>query len=237
MLDAVLWDYDGTLADTMVKNLAVTRAVFQRLDPALLNPPPGALSSLEAYRAANYRWKNWRELYAHACGVPEARLDEAGRLWAPCQQADETLPPLFGGLKEVLRQLRGIPMGICSQNSADNIRAALARHGVGECFAAVVGNDDVPYSAQKPNPAAFLLCLERLGLTGGQFVYIGDHPGDVAFGRAAERVLRERGVQAAVTCVAVQWEAAAEPGFSIPPDAVARTPAELAELLRELGET
>ena len=72
MLDAILWDYDGTLADTMVKNLAVTRAVFQRLDPALLNPPPEALSSLEAYRAANYRWKNWRELYAHACGVPFA---------------------------------------------------------------------------------------------------------------------------------------------------------------------
>ena len=31
MLDAILWDYDGTIADTPVKNLAVTKAVLFRL--------------------------------------------------------------------------------------------------------------------------------------------------------------------------------------------------------------
>ena len=39
MLDAILWDYDGTIADTPVKNLAVTKAVLFRLDPALLEQP------------------------------------------------------------------------------------------------------------------------------------------------------------------------------------------------------
>ena len=42
---------DGTLANTPVKNLAVTKAVLRRLDPALLDPPPEALTSLEAYQA------------------------------------------------------------------------------------------------------------------------------------------------------------------------------------------
>ena len=79
MFTAILWDYDGTLANTPVKNLAVTRAVLARLDPALLDPLPEALTSLAAYQAANYRWRNWRELYRHALGVPADRLDEAGR--------------------------------------------------------------------------------------------------------------------------------------------------------------
>ena len=102
MFTAILWDYDGTLANTPVKNLAVTRAVLARLDPALLDPLPEALTSLAAYQAANYRWRNWRELYRHALHVPADRLDEAGALWGPCQLADRTLPPLFDGLAEVL---------------------------------------------------------------------------------------------------------------------------------------
>ena len=112
MFTAILWDYDGTLANTPVKNLAVTRAVLGRLDPALLDPLPEALSSLDAYQADNYRWRNWRELYQHALRVPANRLDEAGALWGPCQLADRTLPPLFGGLLEVLPRLAALaPMG------------------------------------------------------------------------------------------------------------------------------
>ena len=108
MFTAILWDYDGTLANTPVKNIAVTRAVLGRLDPALLDPLPEALSSLAAYQAANYRWRNWRELYQHALRVPADRLDEAGALWGPCQLADRTLPPLFGGLLEVLPRLAAL---------------------------------------------------------------------------------------------------------------------------------
>ena len=128
MFTAILWDYDGTLANTPVKNLAVTRAVLARLDPALLDPLPEALTSLAAYQAANYRWRNWRELYRHALHIPADRLDEAGALWGPCQLADRTLPPLFDGLTEVLPRLAALaPMGICSQNDSGNIRAALER--------------------------------------------------------------------------------------------------------------
>ena len=194
MFTAILWDYDGTLANTPVKNIAVTRAVLGRLDPALLDPLPDAISSLAAYQAANYRWRNWRELYQHALRVPADRLDEAGALWGPCQLADRTLPPLFGGLLEVLPRLAALaPMGICSQNDSGNIRAALAAHGAADCFAAVVGHADVDFARQKPDPAAFLACLDRLGLREGRFAYIGDHAGDIAFGRNAQAALRAMG--------------------------------------------
>ncbi len=230
MLDAILWDYDGTIADTPVKNLAVTRAVLERLDPALLDPVPQALGSLDAYREANYRWNNWRELYVRAFGVPEDRLDEAGRLWGPCQLADKTLPPLFDGLAEALARLGSVPMGLCSQNDPDNIRAALAAHGVGERFAAVVGHADVPFDCQKPHPAAFLTCLDRLGIREGRFAYIGDHAADVTFGRNARAALEAQGRRASVFCVTAVWGGGIAPEHT-GADAVARTPAELAELL------
>ena len=191
MFTAILWDYDGTLANTPVKNLAVTRAVLARLDPALLDPLPEALTSLAAYQAANYRWRNWRELYRHALHVPVDRLDEAGALWGPCQLADRTLPPLFDGLTEVLPRLAALaPMGICSQNDRENILSALAAHGAAAHFAAVVGHADVDFAHQKPDPAAFLACLDHLGLREGRFAYIGDHAGDIAFGRNAQAALR-----------------------------------------------
>ena len=118
MFTAILWDYDGTLANTPVKNLAVTKAVLGRLDPALLDPLPEALTSLAAYQAANYRWRNWRELYRHALGVPVDRLDEAGALWGPCQLADRTLPPLFDGLTEVLPRLAALAPRTTAETSA-----------------------------------------------------------------------------------------------------------------------
>ena len=234
MFTAILWDYDGTLANTPVKNIAVTRAVLGRLDPALLDPLPEALSSLAAYQAANYRWRNWRELYQHALRVPADRLDEAGALWGPCQLADRTLPPLFGGLLEVLPRLAALaPMGICSQNDSGNIRAALAAHGAADCFAAVVGHADVDFARQKPDPAAFLACLDRLGLREGRFAYIGDHAGDIAFGRNAQAALRALGRTAEVVCVAAAWSGAPAADLA-DADAVAAHPADLPAILQNL---
>lgn len=145
MFTAILWDYDGTLANTPVKNIAVTRAVLGRLDPALLDPLPDALSSLAAYQAANYRWRNWRELYQHALRVP----------------------------------------------------------------------------------------ADRLGLREGRFAYIGDHAGDIAFGRNAQAALRAMGRAAEVVCVAAAWGGAPSVDLAAA-DAVAARPADLPDLLADL---
>ena len=41
MFTAILWDYDGTLANTPVKNLAVTRAVLGPPGPGPAGPAAG----------------------------------------------------------------------------------------------------------------------------------------------------------------------------------------------------
>ena len=104
-------------------------------------------------------------------------------------------------------------MGICSQNDPDNIRAALAAHGVGGRFAAVVGHADAPSTVRSLTPAAFLTCLDRwasgaplwgppppalgpgalcspprpphLGLREAPPPYLGDHPPHAPLRRTA----------------------------------------------------
>lgn len=231
---AVLWDYDGTLIDTARKNIAVTVAVLRHLDPAIDDHLPAALRSYEAYQEANYRYKNWRELYREAFGIPEEQLDIAGPLWAPEQAKNTDLPEMFPGLGMLLPTLTKVPMGICSLNDADNIRRVLAHYGVGGCFEAVIGYSDVHEHRQKPDPDSFIACVERLGLAGkkGTYLYIGDHKDDVTFGKAAGKVL---GCE--VICVAVDWlglNREAVGTWPVAPDFYVKNAAELNAVLNKL---
>jgi phosphoglycolate phosphatase-like HAD superfamily hydrolase len=64
MIEAVNWDYDGTLVDTRQKNLDVTKEivweVLQKNHETF-----SALQSLENYEKANSRSANWRDLYTY----------------------------------------------------------------------------------------------------------------------------------------------------------------------------
>ena len=86
---------------------------------------------------------------------------------------------------------------------------------------------------QRNNPAAFLACLDRLGLREGRFAYIGDHAGDIAFGRNAQAALRAMGRAAEVVCVAAAWGGAPSVDLAAA-DAVAARPADLPDLLADL---
>lgn len=233
MFTAILWDYDGTLANTPVKNIAVTRAVLGRLDPALLDPLPEALSSLAAYQAANYRWRNWRELYQHALRVPADRLDEAGAPVGPLPAGGpDPAAPLrraFGGSAP---SGRPGPHGhlLPERQRQHPRRPGRPRRGGLLCRRG--GPRGRGLRRQKPDPAAFLACLDRLGLREGRFAYIGDHAGDIAFGRNAQAALRAMGRAAEVVCVAAAWGGAPSVDLAAA-DAVAARPADLPDLLAD----
>lgn len=246
-IKAILWDYDGTLVNSTIKNMAVTLDVLRHFDPDVDAHIPEVLTSLEKYQEANYQCKNWRELYARHFGLSPEQTDEAGTLWTPCQLNNRTIPPLMAeGLREailVLGDTLGIPMGICSQNSSKNIRQMLEHYGIGGCFQAIVGHDDIPLDRQKPDPVGFLRCLELLGFGGAQggglYVYIGDHGEDVVFGRNAQRELTAAGCEARVACIAAMYgqeQYTDVDAWGSRPDYRAKTVEGLLEYLRSLGE-
>ncbi len=166
-MKAILFDWDGTLADTLgaiydanVEVMAVFGLPFDRARYRLHFAP------------------DWRVMYARL-GVPEDRLEEANaRWWAALDEGETTL---FPRVRESVERLvaAGHPLGIVTAGRSDRVRAELRRHGLDGYFEAVVYGDDMP--AQKPDPSPLRAALARLGFEDRpeDSVYVGDTPDDM----------------------------------------------------------
>lgn len=193
-LDAVLWDYDGTLVNSVPKNIDITKQILLEVAPRLTgNGLPACLQSEAAYHIANHRAKNWQELYVEYYGMTPNEMKAAGKLWTEFQLKNTTPVVLFPEIEHTVSQIM-LPQGICSQNSAQNIYHVLRQENLHHKFQAVVGYDDIPSNAQKPNPYSGVRCLEQLldTVEGKTILYVGDHEGDVEFARNMERELHQK---------------------------------------------
>lgn len=172
-MDPILFDWDGTLADTLGAIYEANVAVM-----AELNLPFDRV----LYR--RHFAPDWRVMYSRL-GVPEARLEEANeRWWAALTDRDTVL---FPGVGEALERLgaAGYPLGIVTAGRSDRVGAEVRRLGLEPLFGAIVYGDDFP--AQKPDPAPYRAALERLGMADRVAAsrYVGDTPDDMRMAVAA----------------------------------------------------
>lgn len=173
MMDAILFDWDGTLADTLG---AIYRANVEVM--AALGLP----FDLAIYR--RHFAPDWRVMYERL-GVPADRLEEANtRWWAAL---DEGGTALFPGVQAALERLAaaGHPLGIVTAGRSDRVGQELRRHGIADLFGVVVYGDD--HAAQKPDPAPLRAALQALGQAErlASSVYVGDTPDDMRMSVAA----------------------------------------------------
>jgi N-acetyl-D-muramate 6-phosphate phosphatase len=194
MIEAVIWDYDGTLVDTRQKNLDVTKEiVFEVLNKSYEEFP--ALMSLENYEKANSRSANWRVLYAREFLMNEEQTNYAGSLWTKFQLRNNSTLDLYKGLREIIMEIGiNLQQGIVSLNSHENIRKSLLHNNVENYFDAIIGYEEVNFAKQKPDPDGLLKCISHLNLhTGsGTIVYIGDHETDAHCAFNTNRVLGKK---------------------------------------------
>jgi HAD superfamily hydrolase (TIGR01509 family) len=192
-MKALLWDVDGTLAETerdghrvafnlafealglpwrweadhYGRLLAVTGGRERLLhDMGTRADAPALAQQREALAAELHRRKN--EAYA--------RLVQGGDI------------PLRGGVRALLDEAaqQGVRMAITTTTSRSNVQALLgAQLGPrwAERFDAVVCGEDV--QRKKPDPEVFHLALQRLAIDPLQALAIEDSPGGVAAARAA----------------------------------------------------
>jgi HAD superfamily hydrolase (TIGR01549 family) len=171
---AIVFDWDGTLADTLHLMYAATEEVVAGF---------GLRLTWEDYCRT---WTpDWRVLY-RTTGLPEDVIEEAGRRWwAAYRGRDEA--KLLPGAANALRRLHvaGYPLGLVTAGHRDNVGAQLRRHGLEELLPVRVHGDDLLEA--KPHPAPLLRAARELGL--GQdaagVVYIGDALDDMRMARAA----------------------------------------------------
>jgi len=92
---------------------------------------------------------------------------------------------LFPGIAELLENLeaRALRWGIVTNKAERYARPLLEELGVGERAACIIGGDTTPHL--KPHPAPLLAACEVLALPPANCVYVGDDRRDVEAGRAA----------------------------------------------------
>jgi len=232
-VDAVLWDFDGTLADSAAKNIAITKQILAKVAPRLTgNELPRWLQSEADYHIANHGADHWRDLYRDFFGMTTAEIEAAGPLWETYQALDNTEVTLFDGILETITRLSHLPQGICSANSTDNIKQVLNGHGIDSAFESVIGYEDLPHHEQKPAPDGGLKCLQEIfGHTQGKtIIYVGDHIADVLFARG----LGERlGTSNTVVSVVATYSGAKPEQWREQPDEVIESPLDLAAWIKD----
>lgn len=188
-LDAILWDYDGTLVNSVPKNMDITKQILSIVAPRLtgINLPKYLKSEMD-YHIANHQARNWQDLYVNYYGMTENEMLKAGTLWTEHQLKNNTPVKLFAEIKETINQIN-VPQGICSQNSSENINQVLNKYEISHKFNSIIGYDDIPSTMQKPSSYSGIKCLNQIfkTLNNKTIIYIGDHEADVEFARNIEK--------------------------------------------------
>jgi len=233
-IDAVLWDYDGTLVNSVPKNIDITKQILAVVAPRLTGDNlPLCLQSEQNYHRANHQAKNWQDLYVNYYGMTEMEMLQAGALWSEYQLANQTPVELFAGIRETINQIR-LPQGICSQNSAKNIQAVLEKSNLSAKINAIIGYDDIPSDCQKPHAFSGLQCLNQIfsSLAGLTVLYVGDHEGDVLFALNIQQALPK---SSSMLAVAVKYSGAEISNWQHQPDFAVDSPLELLKVIADLN--
>ena len=173
----VVFDLDGTLADTSADLLAAANASL----PRSVLGPQDALTAFHGGRAMlrlgfQRLGMDWTEADVDA-GYPV--LLEAYR------QGIATHTRLYPGAMEAVEGLKaaGFAVSICTNKPEGLAELLLAELGVRGAFGALVGADTLP--VRKPDAAPYRAAVERAGGIVGRSMLVGDTETDARTGVAA----------------------------------------------------
>jgi phosphoglycolate phosphatase len=178
----VIFDLDGTLADTSADLIAAANACFRGLGHGdVLDPAEDAATAFRGGRAM------LRLGFGRVQpGFSEADVDaQYPGLLAAYEAGIDRETRLYPGAEEAVRALlaAGYATGICTNKPERLADILLARLGVRALFGSLVGADTLAH--RKPHPAPYVAAVERAGGDVARSVLIGDTVTDRDTGRAA----------------------------------------------------
>jgi len=172
----IIWDFDGTLADTrpiIEAGMDHTLEVLG-LDPGLREP------WLECVGLPV------EEGIARTFGPLGIGVEPVVKAYRSFKHTEhDHLLKGFAGIQELLDELRalGLPMAIASSKRGEPLRRQLKALGWEGYFSPMVTPDEV--QAGKPDPESLRLCLAAHGLGPGEAVMVGDTPYDLDMAQRA----------------------------------------------------
>ena len=177
----VIFDLDGTLADTSADLIAAANACFRDLGHGdLLDPEADQLTAFHGGRAM------LRLGFSRLGATDEAEVDaQYPVLLAAYEQGIDRHTRLYPGVVDAVEALlaAGFRTGICTNKPAGLAELLMDRLGVRGLFGSLVGADTLP--VRKPDPAPYLLSVERAGGAVARSMLVGDTETDSRTAAAA----------------------------------------------------
>lgn len=154
--EAVVYDFDGTLARLAVDWDAVAREAAEEFSAAGVDADDEDLwAMLDLADETGLRAEIEAVIAGHECegAAASERLPLADRV------ADHD-----------------VPVGVCSLNAERAVRKGLSVHGLDEFVDAVIGRDSV--ATRKPDPEPLLTTISRLEVASDRTLFVGDSARD-----------------------------------------------------------
>ncbi|KRW94904.1 HAD-IA family hydrolase [Paracoccus sp. MKU1] len=199
MAGTVVFDLDGTLADTSGDLIAAANACFHaRGLGALLDPIEDALIAFHGGRAM------LRAGYARLPGdrllPPGAEDEDYPRLLGHYGEAIAIHTRLYPGAQAALDRLAeaGHRLAVCTNKPAALAETLLRELGIRDRFAAMIGADTLP--VRKPDPRPYQAAVETAGGKVAQSFLVGDTETD-------RRTAAAAGVKVALVAFGPEGEA------------------------------
>ena len=190
-VDALVFDIDGTLADTddhLVAQLAraLDRLPFvsgRRATSLARRIVMGAETPVNAAYGAIDRWGLDDELAALKRLLARAKDQRQRAERHPPEAADEVPHDMVPGVEQMLHELaRRYPMSAISTGSELRVRAFLEHYGALRHFSAVAGAQTTP--RMKPYPDPLLYVAEAMAVAPERCLVVGDTTVDMQTARA-----------------------------------------------------
>ena len=190
MSRAVVCDWDGTLLDSRAALLGAWHEATERVLGRRF--PATADEEREVFTLPGS--SIWPRL------APDARgLQALAERFQEAYESTGELVRAFPGVREALAELRaaGVAIGVVTSKARRRFSLDSQRAGLDALIDVSVCDGDAP--APKPDPRPVLVALERLGVSAGDALMVGDTPVDVT-----------AGLRAGVAVAGVLWGASTE---------------------------
>lgn len=209
-MKAIVFDFDGTIANTLPVMFHSFREVFKTYDnqdytdeeiKEMFGPPEPELIKQNIH---SRQTKEAIEMYYHSYESHHNELVEENK----------DITEMLSSLKK-----QGFRLGIVTGKSRRSFSISLEKLHMQQFFDVIITGYDV--SNAKPDPEGLLSVLEELNTDPGDALYIGDSDTDIKAGK-----------KAGVSVAAAQWLPEYESSeYTIEPDTVFTHPSQLTEYL------
>jgi len=179
MIEAIIFDMDGTLVDTEPFNTEIEKRLFR-------------LNKVEISEEAHQKYLGiasdamWLEITEqHQLQIPVSELIEQNHKESYRYLSEVEQIPIMTGLIDLLKKLqaRKYPMAVASSSTPEIIDLILKKTNLKKYFQVILSAEEAGKS--KPEPDVFLLAAEKLGINPANCLVVEDSPNGIKAAKAA----------------------------------------------------